>query len=122
MTAILLATAFIILTALPCYLYRQVNITQRILNESEQARGELEKQLSISSSGLESYIPKMKVMVEIDDPIELARREKPLTKYLSQVAPELIIKKVYEQIAYELEAGLKEKNVNATVTVDKHYV
>ena len=113
-------SSLIALTVLPCYLLHQVSLTKKTLLESEQTRAQLEQLLAASDSELEAYIPNTKVIIEINDPIELAKREQPLTKYLSQVAPELIIKKVYEQIARELESGLKEKNVSAIVTVDKY--
>ncbi|UZE97115.1 hypothetical protein [Alkalimarinus alittae] len=97
-----------------------MRISKDTLIQSEQARSQLEQLLALPSSVSEPYTPSMKLIIEIDDPIGLAKREQPLTKYLSQVAPELIIKKVYEQVASEVAAGLEEKNVDASVTVTKH--
>lgn len=120
MTSILLITAIAILTLFPCYLLRQVRLSKETLLKSEQARSQLEELIAFPNSEKASYVPNMRVMIEIHDPLELAKREQPLTKYLSQVAPELIVKKVYEQVASEIETGLKEKNVNAIITIDKH--
>lgn len=120
MNSILLISAIIVLTLLPCYLLRQVKLTKQTLAQSELARSQLEKMITFEELNNAPYTPKMRVMIEIHDPLELAKREQPLTKYLSQLAPELIIKKVYEQVAAEIEEGLKEKQVNAAITIDKY--
>ena len=120
MTSILFISGITILTLFPCYLLRQVRLSKDALTQSELARSQLEKLISAPGSENEPYTPNMRVMIEILDPLELAKREQPMTKYLSQLAPELIIKKVYEQVASEVETGLKEKNVNAAVTINKH--
>lgn len=120
MTSILLISVIVILTLFPCYLLRQVRLSREALAQSELARNQLEQMVAFPHVDKTSYTPNLRVMIEIHDPLELAKREKPLTKYLSQLAPELIIKKVYEQVAAEIETGLKEKQVNAAITIDKH--
>lgn len=120
MTSILFISSIVILTLFPCYLLRQVRLSKETLTQSELARNQLEQLIAFPGSEKAPYTPNMRVMIEIHDPLELAKREQPLTKYLSQLAPDLIIKKVYEQVASEVEIGLKEKNVNAAVSIDKH--
>ncbi|WP_250868761.1 hypothetical protein [Alkalimarinus coralli] len=87
--------------------------------QSEEARLQLEQLLAFSEAENPPAPSSMRVTIEINDPLELAKREQPLTKYLSQLAPELIVRKVYEQVASEVESGLKEKSVNASVSIEK---
>lgn len=119
MTSILFISGIIVLTLFPCYLLRQVKISKATLAQSEQLRHQLEQLIALPDSEKVPNITNTRIVVEIHNPLELAKREQPLTKYLSQLAPELIIKKVYEQVASEIESGLNEKNVSAAVTIDK---
>lgn len=120
MISTLFIVSIVLLTLFPCYLLWQVRLSKEALIQSEQAQNQLEKLLDIPGSASEPYSPGIKLMIEIHDPVELAKREQPLSKYLSQVAPELIIKKVYEQVASEVASGLKDKHVDATITIAKH--
>lgn len=124
MTTILFIAIIIGLTLFPCYLLRQMKINQQALAESEQARRHLEELIEFPAAtkakvAQEANRPSTQLVIEINDPVGLAKREQPFTKYLSQVAPDLIIKKVYEQVASEVALGLKEKQVDATITITK---
>lgn len=61
--------------------------------------------------------PYMRMLVEVKNPIELAHRESGLAKLASDTAPNLVIKKVYEQVVAQTRAQLREKNVEADVSV-----
>jgi len=102
------------------YLVKQIKRNQQDLIKSEQARIEIETLLKIDTEKDDSPnpYPAMRIAIEITDPIGLARREQPFTKYLSQVTPSLIIKKVYEQVATEVEAGLKERHVDSEINIE----
>ena len=107
------------------YLVRQIKLNQQDLIKSEEARREIETLLkfdaeknAIKQGQLAIPYPTLRISIEITDPIGLARREQPFTKYLSQVSPNLIIKKVYEQVAKEVEEGLKEQHVDAEIKIE----
>ncbi len=120
MDPLIVASSFIILTIIPLFLFRQVNLTKQTLRQTESARQQLETllQLKPKDNNLSLSPQRMRVVVEISTPLELAKREQPLTKYLGKLAPELIIKKVYEQVSDEISRGLKEKKVDAKITIE----
>jgi len=102
------------------YLVKQIKRNQQDLIKSEEARIEIETLLKIAPKKDDSPTPypAMRISIEITDPIGLARREQPFTKYLSQITPSMIIKKVYEQVAAEVEAGLKERHVDSEINIE----
>lgn len=61
--------------------------------------------------------PLIRMLVEVKNPIELAHRESPLAKAASGTAPNLVIKKVYEQVVAQTRQQLKSKNVDAEVSL-----
>ena len=114
-----------LLSIMSLYLVRQIKRNQQDLIKSEEARIEIETLLKFDTENNateqnESATPysTMKISIQITDPIGLAKREQPFTKYLSQVSPNLIIKKVYEQVAKEVETGLKERHVDAEIMIE----
>ncbi|HNE21171.1 MAG TPA: hypothetical protein PLF85_15725 [Turneriella sp.] len=61
--------------------------------------------------------PLIRMLVEVKDPIALAHRESPLAKLASGTAPNLVTKKVYEQVVAQTRQQLKDKNVDAEVSI-----
>jgi len=61
--------------------------------------------------------PWMRMVVEVKDPIALARRESTLAKFASGTAPALVTKKVYEQVMQQTMEQLKSKEVDANVSL-----
>jgi hypothetical protein len=59
----------------------------------------------------------MRMLVEVKDPIALAHRESPLAKLASGTAPNVVTKKVYEQVVAQTRQQLKDKNVEAEVSI-----
>ena len=110
----------ILLSIMSLYLVKQIKRNQQDLIKSEEARIEIETLLKIDPEKDDSLTPypAMRIAIEITDPLGLARREQPFTKYLSQITPSLIIKKVYEQVAAEVEAGLKERHVDSEINIE----
>jgi hypothetical protein len=110
----------ILLSIMSLYLVKQIKRNQQDLIKSEEARIEIETLLKIDTEKDDSptSYPAMRITIGITDPIGLARREQPFTKYLSQITPSLIIKKVYEQVAAEAETGLKERHVDAVINIE----
>jgi hypothetical protein len=120
MDPLIVACSFAILTIIPLFLFWQVNLTKQTLRQTENARQQLETLLQFKSEhNNSSLLPqRMRLVVEISTPLELAKREQPLTKYLGKIAPELIVKKVYEQVSGEIFRGLQEKKVDAKITIE----
>ncbi len=120
MNSLLLTCIIVTLAMIPIYLVRQLRTSQQALIQSEKARLQLESGLKFNAKedSPSTTYPNMRVIVEISDPIALAKREQPLTRYVSQLAPDLIIQKVYEQVANEIATGLKEKQVAAQTTIE----
>jgi len=120
MISLLLLCTLILLSIASLYLVKQVNRNRQDLIKSEDARLEIETLLKLDSDKNIPTIPypAMRITIEITDPIGLAKREQPFTKYLSQLTPTLIIKKVYEQVASEVEAGLKDQHVDAEINIE----
>lgn len=61
--------------------------------------------------------PIIRMLVEVKDPIRLAHRESPLAKIASPTAPNLVTKKVYEQVMQETRDQLKSRDVEANVSL-----
>jgi hypothetical protein len=61
--------------------------------------------------------PSMRVVIEIKNPIELAHRESGMAKIASPTAPNLVIKKVYEQVLQQTKDQLRARNVDAEVSL-----
>lgn len=61
--------------------------------------------------------PYIRMLVEVKNPIALAHRESPVSKLASGTAPNLVIKKVYEQVVAQTKEQLREKNVEADVSI-----
>jgi hypothetical protein len=61
--------------------------------------------------------PYIRMLVEVKNPIALAHRESPVSKLASGTAPNLVIKKVYEQVVAQTKDQLSEKNVEAEVSI-----
>jgi hypothetical protein len=61
--------------------------------------------------------PWMRMVVEVKDPIAVARRESTLAKFASGTAPVLVTKKVYEQVMQQTVAQLKSRDVDANVSL-----
>ncbi len=61
--------------------------------------------------------PFIRMLVEVKNPVELAHRESPLAKLASGTAPNLVTKKVYEQVVEQTRQQLKDKNVEAEVSI-----
>lgn len=124
MISTFLLASLILLSIISLYLVKQINRSQQELIKSEEARIEIEKRLKINIEKneikqSEALYSSMKISIEIKDPISLAKREQPFTKYLSQITPSLIINKVYEQVAKEIEVGLKERHVDVKINIEK---
>ena len=120
MISVLFLCTLILLSIMSLYLVKQIKRNQHDLIKSEEARIEIETLLKIDPEKDDSPTPypAMRISIEITDPIGLARREQPFTKYLSQITPSMIIKKVYEQVAAEVEAGLKERHVDSEINIE----
>lgn len=67
--------------------------------------------------GMPTAEPYIRMIVEVKNPIELAHRESPVAKIASGTAPNLVIKKVYEQVVAQTKDELKQKNVDADVRI-----
>ena len=124
MISTFLLTSLILLSVISFYLVKQINRNQQELVKSEEARIEIEQRLKLNIERneikqSESLYSSMKISIEIKDPIGLAKREQPFTKYLSQITPSLIINKVYAQVAKEIEVGLKERHVDIKINIEK---
>lgn len=91
---------------------------RRSLKSYEQELAEL-KRLAGAAKGPrnETTEPWIRMVVEVKNPIELAHRESPVARLASGTAPNLVIKKVYEQVVAQTKAQLKSKNVEAEVSL-----
>lgn len=116
MTSLFLLCILTLLSIISLYLVKQINNNQQDLIKTEETRIEIEALLKFES--LPTPDPVMRISIEITDPIGLAHKEQPFTKYLSQLTPTLIIKKVYEQVADEVKAGLQERHVNSVINIE----
>jgi hypothetical protein len=70
-----------------------------------------------ASDGAAATEPYIRMLVEVKNPIALAHRESPVSKLASGAAPNLVIKKVYEQVVAQTKDQLREKNVDADVSI-----
>ncbi|MFO1479432.1 MAG: hypothetical protein U1F40_04435 [Turneriella sp.] len=61
--------------------------------------------------------PFIRMLVEVKEPIALANRESSLAKLASGTAPNVVTKKVYEQVVAQTRQQLKDKNVDAEVSI-----
>ncbi len=91
---------------------------RKALRRAELELAEL-KSLTGKSSSTENAQaePYIRMLVEVKNPIELAHRESPISKLASGTAPNLVIKKVYEQVVAQTKDQLREKNVEADVSI-----
>lgn len=91
---------------------------RRSLKSYERELADL-KRLTGAARGVQSEAsePWIRMVVEVKNPIELAHRESPMAKLASGTAPNLVIKKVYEQVVAQTKTQLKSKNVEAEVSL-----
>lgn len=91
---------------------------RKALQLAEAELDELAKLAGKNTDGrAEAAEPYIRMMVEVKNPIELAHRESPVSKLASGTAPNLVIKKVYEQVVARTKEQLREKNVEAEVSI-----
>jgi len=83
-------------------------------SELEDLSGLVGKSRKARANAEEPYI---RMLVEVKNPIALAHRESPVSKLASGTAPNLVIKKVYEQVVAQTKEQLREKNVEADVSI-----
>lgn len=93
-----------------------------ILRKSlDRARTDIDALRKLASDNLAginaSEEPYIRMVVEIKDPIALAHRESRLAKLASGTAPNLVIKKVYEQVVAETREQMKGKKVDANISI-----
>ena len=87
---------------------------RRAQSELDELGGLVGKSRNTRTNAEEPYI---RMLVEVKNPIALAHRESPVAKLASGTAPNLVIKKVYEQVVAQTKDQLREKNVEAEVSI-----
>ncbi len=92
-------------------LRRSLKSYERELSELKRITG------AAKSERTETGEPWIRMLVEVKNPIELAHRESPVAKLASGTAPNLVTKKVYEQVVAQTREQLKSKNVDAEVSL-----
>ncbi len=91
---------------------------RRSLKSYHQELAELKRLTGAAKSTQgETAEPWIRMVVEVKNPIELAHRESGMAKLASGTAPNLVIKKVYEQVVAQTKTQLKSKNVDAEVSL-----
>jgi hypothetical protein len=90
---------------------------RRALRRAETELAELRRLTATDSPRPAGDAPFMRMLVEVKDPIALAHRESPLAKLASGTAPNVVTKKVYEQVVAQTRQQLKDKNVEAEVSI-----
>lgn len=63
------------------------------------------------------YEPSPRIIVELSDPLELARRESKMARLVSGQAPSIVIKKTYEQVVREMALDMRERDVDANIQI-----
>lgn len=64
-----------------------------------------------------SQKPEFRISIEIIDPIALANRESKLARIATGIAPDFVTKEVYKQVRKEIILIMKERGVDANVTL-----
>ncbi|MDM8526077.1 hypothetical protein QUF80_22105 [Desulfococcaceae bacterium HSG8] len=59
------------------------------------------------------------IIIEIKNPLEVAKRESRIAKALGGLAPELIRRKVEEKVAEEIKDSLTELGIETEISVKK---
>ncbi|AFM13322.1 hypothetical protein [Turneriella parva] len=110
-----LAALFAISTGLALHYYlslkKSLRLAESELDELAKIMGKRPDQRADSAE------PYIRMIVEVKNPIALAHRESPVSKLASGTAPNLVIKKVYEQVVAQTKEQLREKNVEAEVSI-----
>lgn len=110
-----LAAIFVASTVLVLHHYLSVRKALRL------AEAELDELTKLAGKNTEQRAeaaePYIRMIVEVKNPIQLAHRESPVSKLASGTAPNLVIKKVYEQVVAQTKDQLREKNVEAEVSI-----
>lgn len=87
------------------------------LRSYEKEIAELKKIAGPARAAAETAAPWIRMVVEIKDPIALAHRESSLAKMASGTAPNLVIKKVYEQVVAETRERFESRKIEAVVSL-----
>jgi len=71
----------------------------------------------LGESQLSSEKPEFRISIEVIDPIGLANRESKLARIATGIAPNFVTKEVYKQVRKEIILIMKERGVDANVTI-----
>ncbi|MDM8517096.1 hypothetical protein QUF76_12915 [Desulfobacterales bacterium HSG16] len=66
-----------------------------------------------------SQKPQLRVAIEVLDPIHIARRESKLACLVTGIIPDFVTKEVYKNVQKEVSISMKERDIDANVTILK---
>jgi len=108
-------TLIVLLSVLTFVALYYVFVLRSAIERHRRELAELKKITGVEKTVAEGRAPWMRMVVEIKDPIALAHRESAIAKIASPTAPNLVVKKVYEQVMEETRERLAKRNVDASV-------
>ncbi len=88
----------------------EISHLRNLLGKSDERGDSVERNEKIDQ-------PYIRMVVEVTNPIEVAHRESGLAKLVSNTAPNVVIRKVYERVVRETIEEMKKKNVEANVSL-----
>ena len=106
--------------AISLFFYRYSVRTSKVVAKLQEDIGELQRRLKtagIVESPLVSERPGYQLAIEIVDPIEIAKRESALARYVNRIVPDLLTREVYKQVQSELSLALKERGIETNMRI-----
>ena len=113
---IILNILIVIVLSSAIYLFTSLTNTKSLLNKYEREIASLKKQLSIDDPEPSvSKKPEIRIMVEVLNPLKLARSRSDLAKLTVSAAPVSVEKIVYKQVMKEMKKEFLQKNVDTNL-------
>lgn len=109
---------FVAVLLFSLFLTLKISKSKRLLKNNERRLKDLQDHLHIKDiEQIEDIFLQRAVLIEIDNPLDVARKKSNLAKFIDKLAPNLVKAKVYKQVAQEARQDLIDKKVKGQVKV-----
>ncbi len=111
--SILIAGIFI----LSGFFYKYVKKTSTLVDQVKKDVKEFGQSQKMDKPAPDDPKPDFRVVIEVVDPLALACRESKAARFVEDIAPVYLTREVYKQLQKEFTLAMKERGIEANVTL-----
>ena len=108
------------ITVISLLFYRYARINSREVMKHKQDIGECRLGSNADESTNPLFVsknPEYRLVIEIVDPIAVAKSESVLALFASEIVPGIVTREVYNQVRSEVMLAIKERGIEADIRV-----